>query len=180
MLKKIGSLLLDVVIGAWLILAIFVTICLLSYNQFQVTTFGKNTILIMDSDAMEPDFMEGDLLLVKRNSDSKINVGDKVFYYNSAMNSNVWIYLNTVQDKKEITRDETTYTIDDESVSSDYIIGSAKDVKVFHKAGTWLGIFTSRWGFMFLVIFPTLFAIIYEIMMIVDARREIKADSKHE
>ena len=96
------------------------------------------------------------------------------------MNSNVWIYLNTVSDKKPITRDETTYTIDNENVSSEYIIGKADGAKVMHKAGTFLRIFTSRWGFMFLVIFPTLFAIIYEIMMIVDARKEIKMDQKNE
>ena len=100
MVKKIGNFLLDIVIGVWLILAIFVTICLLSYNQFQVTTFGKTTLLIVDSDAMEPDYNEGDLLLIKRGSDNKIEVGDKVFYYNSAMNSNVWIYYDTVQAKK--------------------------------------------------------------------------------
>ena len=180
MLKKIGNFLLDIVIGVWLVLAIFVTICLLSYNQFQVTTFGKTSLLIIDSDDMEPDFVEGDLLIVKRNSDNKINVGDKVFYYNSAMNSNVWIYYNTVQAKKEISKDQTTYTIENESVSGDYVIGKADGAKVMHKAGTWLGIFTSRWGFMFLVIFPTLFAIIYEIMMIVDARRDVKTDKKHE
>ena len=85
-MKRIGSFLLDIVIGVWLIVAIFVTICLLSYNDFMVTTFGKTSLVIIDSDEMEPDFLEGDLLIIKRNSDSKINVGDKVFYYNSAMN----------------------------------------------------------------------------------------------
>lgn len=179
-MRKIGSLILDILIGAWLILAIFVTICLLSYNEFKVTSFGKNTLLIIDSDAMEPDFIEGDLLIVKRNSDNKINIGDKVFYYNSAMNSNVWIYLDTVQDKVPVTRDETTFVLNDTSVSGEYIIGKAESAKVYHKYGTYLGIFTSRWGFMFLVIFPTLFAIIYEIMMIVEARHELKMEINNE
>ena len=180
MFKKIGNFILDIVIGTWLIVAIFVTICLLSYNEFQVTSFGKNTLLIMDSDQMEPDFKEGDLVIVKRNSDNKINVGDKVFYYNSAMDSNVWIYYDTVQDKVQVTKEEATYTINNERVSSEYIIGKADGAKVHHKLGTYLGIFTSRWGFLFLVIFPTLFAIIYEIMMIVDARREMKMERKNE
>ena len=180
MLKKIGNFILDIVIGTWLVLAIFVTICLLSYNEFRVTTFGKTSLLIIDSDAMEPEFLEGDLVLVKRNSDSKINVGDQVFYYNSAMDSNVLVYLNVVEDKVDVSRDEATYTWGGEKVSSQYIVGKSNGAKVMHKAGTWLTIFTSRWGFMFLVIFPTLFAIIYEIMMIVDARREIKMDKKNE
>ena len=177
-MKKIGKFLLDIIIGVWLVVAIFVTICLLSYNEFKVSTFGNTSLLIIDSDEMEPDFEEGDLLIVKRNSDSKINVGDKVFYYNSAMDSNVWIYYDTVQDKTPITRDETTFTIDGEKVSGEFIIGKADGSKVMHHAGTFLGIFTSRWGFMILVIFPTLFAIIYEIMMIIDARRDLKKNEE--
>ena len=159
---------LDVIIVAWFLVAIFVTICLLSYNDFSVTVFGKNTFLIVDSDEMEPDYMEGDLLIIRRNSDNKINVGDKVFYYNSAMNSSVLIYLGNVQDKEFINKSQTTYTIDGTSVSSDYVIGKVDSTKVIHNIGMILGIFTSKWGFMFLVIFPTLFAMIYEIMMIID------------
>lgn len=173
-MKKIGNFLLDIVIGVWLITAIFVTVCLLSYNDFKVSTFGSTSLLIIDDDSMEPNFLEGDLLIVKRNSDNKINVGDQVFYYNSQMDSNVWIYLDTVEDKTPITKDETSYKLDGKTVSGSYIIGKADGAKVMHHAGTFLGIFTSRWGFMFLVIFPTLFAIIYEIMMIIDARREVK------
>ena len=96
-MKKIGTILFDIIIGIWLIVSIFVTVCLLSYNEFKVTTFGNHSLLIIDSDEMEPLFKEGDLLIVKRNSDSKINVGDKVFYYNSAVNSNVLIYSDEVQ-----------------------------------------------------------------------------------
>ena len=179
-MKKIGNFLLDIVIGVWLITAIFVTVCLLSYNDFKVSTFGSTSLLIIDDDSMEPNFLEGDLLIVKRNSDNKINVGDQVFYYNSQMDSNVWIYLDTVEDKTPITKDETSYKLDGKTVSGSYIIGKADGAKVMHHAGTFLGIFTSRWGFMFLVIFPTLFAIIYEIMMIIDARREVKAAGHEE
>ena len=56
-MKKIGSFIWDIVIGVWLVLAIFVTICLLSYNKFGVSTFGKTTLLIIDSDEMEPNFL---------------------------------------------------------------------------------------------------------------------------
>ncbi len=176
MLNKIGNLILEFLIGTWLVIAIFVTICLLSYNDFKVSTFGKDSLLIIDSDAMEPEFYEGDLVIVKRNSDNKINPGDKVFYYNSALTSDVWIYLDTVTSKQPVTRDETTFVIADEKVSGQYVIGKADGVKVFHKLGTFLGIFTSKWGYMFLVIFPTLFAIIYEIMIVIEARRQLKMD----
>ena len=95
------------------------------------------------------------------------------------MNSNVLIYLDTVESKQPIDKNETTFTLDGENVSGEYVIGKTDTVKAIHKVGTYLGIFTSRWGYMFLVIFPTLFAIIYEIMMIIEARHEMKLEEKN-
>ena len=179
-MKAIGRILFDIIVGVWLVCAIFVTVCLLSYNDFKVTQFGKNSLLIIDSDELEPDFLEGDLLIVKRNGDNKIEIGDKVFYYNSAMNSNVLVYNGTVTDKEIISKDETTFEIDNQNVSGEYLIGKAETAKTIHKAGTLLGVFTSKWGFMFLVIFPTLFAIIYEIMMVIEASRDMKKEEVEE
>lgn len=170
-MKKIGKFFISIIIFVWLLLAIFVTICLLSYNEFNVTTFGKNSLLIVDSDEMEPEFLEGDLLIVKRNSDNKIDVGANVFYYNSSMDSNILIYHGAIEAKDKVSPEEYTYTIEGKRVSSKYIIGKTDSVKAYHNAGTMLAILTSKWGFMFLIIFPTLFAVIYEIIMIVEAAR---------
>ena len=167
-MKKFGSILLSIGIWIWFLIAVFVTICLLSYNEFKVTTFGKYSFIIMDSDELEPKFKEGDLLVVKRNADSKINVGDEVFYYNTSKDSDVMIFNDKVEDKEFVTKTETTYTLNNTKVSGDYIIGTLDSTKTYHGLGSILGILTSKWGFMFLVIFPTLFAIIYEIMMIID------------
>ncbi len=49
-MKGIGRILLNCLITVWLIVAIFVTICLLSYNEFKVTTFGSTSLFIIDSD----------------------------------------------------------------------------------------------------------------------------------
>ncbi len=167
-MKKVGSILLSILVWIWFIIAVFVTICLLSYNDFKVTTFGKYSLIIMDSDEMEPEFKEGDLLIVKRNADNKINVGDEVFYYNTSKDSNVTIFTDKVQDKEAVTKTETTYTLNNSSVSGDYVIGTTSSTTAYHGLGTILGVLTSKWGFMFLVILPTLFAVIYEIMMIID------------
>lgn len=177
-MKKIGNLLWNIIVIVWLIVAIFVTICLLSYNDFKVIEFGKNSLLIMDSDELEPKFMEGDLLIVKKNSNNKINVSDEIFYYNSAKNSNTLIYTGTVLDKNVVDKNETTFIVDGQSVSSEFVIGKFDTAKVYHKLGSILGVFTSKWGFMFLVIFPTLFAIIYEIIAIVDAARTSKRETE--
>ena len=175
-MEFIKKILFDILIGVWFIIALFTTICLLSYNDFGVSTFGKNTLLIMDSDELEPDYIEGDLVVVKRSNDNKIAVGEKVFYYNSSMNSSVLVFLGEVEDKTEVSKTDTTYTIDGEHVSGEFVIGATKDAKVYNKAGMILGALTSRWGFMFFILFPMLFAIIYEVMMIVDAAKKNKND----
>ena len=171
-MKKVGSFMFDIVVGVWFVIAVFVTICLLSYNEFKVTTFGKYSFLIMDSDELEPEFKEGDLVVVKRNSDNKIEIGDDVFYYNAKKNSSVLIYDDLVEEKEMVDRNETTYILDGKKVSSDYVIGKKETSKTYRGLGTSLGLLTSKWGFMFLVIFPTLFAIIYEIMMIAESLRK--------
>ncbi len=177
-MKKIFSFLLSVVIMLWLVIAIFVTVCLLSYNDFKVATFGKNSLLIMDSDELEPTFMEGDLLVVKRNSDSKINVGDDIFFYNSAKNTATLVYHGKVTKKEKVNSEETTYIVNDKKISGEFVIGKFNGVKIFRGVGAVLALFTSKWGFMFLVIFPTLFAIIYEIIMIMESARNLKEDNK--
>lgn len=177
-MKLIKKILLNVVIIVWLIIALFTTICLLSFNKFGTSVIGKNTLLIIDSDELEPDYKEGDLLVIKRNSDSKINVGDKVFYYNSSMNTSTLVFVGEIEKKTSSGKSEPTYTIDKEKVSSEYIIGKTTSVKKYSKLGTVLGALTSKWGFLFFILFPMLFAIIYEIMAIVDSTKNKTATSK--
>ncbi len=176
--KKVGSIALDVIVTIWFIIAVFVTICLLSYNEFKVTKFGNNSLIIVDSDELEPLYKEGDLLVVKRISDNKIEVGDEVFYYNTSKDSETMIFTDVVQDKEAVTKTETTYTLNGSRVSGEYIMGSTASTKVYSGLGTVMGILTSKWGYMFLVIFPTLFAIIYEIMMIIDIARDKKDEDE--
>lgn len=177
-MNKIGKIIVNALIILWLVAAIFVTVCLLSYNEFKVTTFGNTSLIIIDSDELEPDYLEGDLLVVKRNSDAKINTGDKVFYYNSEMNSNILLLNGTVESKEIVNNGESTFVINGSKVSGTYVAGKIEGSKAYHKIGALLGLFTSKWGFMFLVIFPTLFAIIYEVMMIVDTRHHDKEEVK--
>lgn len=179
-MNKIITILKTTLILVWLVIAIFVTVCLLSYNDFKVSTFGKYSLIIMDSDEYEPEYMEGDLLVVKRNSDAKINVGDTVFYYNTSKDSDVTVYTDQVQAKNEITRSETTYTLNDTKVSGDYVIGTKQSTKKYHKLGAILNVLKSKWGYMFFVIFPTLFATIYELILIIEMSRSNKKKNNNQ
>ena len=69
-MAQVGKVIRNILIIIWFVIAVFVTACLLSYNEFKVSTFGKTSLVIIDNDEMEPDYFEGDLLLIKRVSDS--------------------------------------------------------------------------------------------------------------
>ena len=171
-MKLLKKILVNIIIAVWFVIAFFSTICLLSYNDFGTTVLGKNTLLIIDNDELEPRYKEGDLLVVKRQSDSKINVDDEVFYFNSAMNTKTLVFLGKVQNKQSVGKSDVTYTIDNEKVSSEYVIGDVDSVKTYDGLGKFLGALTSKWGFLFFILFPMLFAIIYEVMMIIDQSKK--------
>lgn len=177
-MKSIKKIITNIIIAIWFVIALFSTVCLLSQNEFGTAVFGKNTLLIIDSDELEPNYMEGDLLIIKRGSDSKIDVGEKVFYYNSTMNSTVLVYLGDVEKKEPINKSEVTYTIEGERISSEYVIGSTENTKAYHNLGTILKVITSQWGFLFFILFPMLFAIIYEVMMIVETSKKESEEDK--
>ena len=150
----------------------------ISYNDYKTTVLGNNTLIIIDNDQLEPEYNAGDLVIVKRNSDNKINKGDKIFYYNSAKTSSVFIFNGEVTDKETVSNFETTFTVNGSKVSGEYVIGKTDTAKTYKGLGTVLGILTSKWGFLFVIILPTLFAVVYEIMMIIELIRDNKKDEE--
>jgi signal peptidase I len=184
-MKKLGMVMLNIVLIVWFIIALFTTACLLSYNDFRVTTFGNYSLVIVDSDELEPDYQEGSLLLVKKNGNSKINVDDKIFYYNTSKDNDTTINTDVITKKDDINKAESTFTLsDNQKVSSEFVLGTTKSTTVLPYLGTALGILTSKWGFMFIIIFPTLFMTLYELLMIIELFRsdsdEDEEDNKNE
>jgi len=167
----------SVVVGAWLIIAIFVTVCLLSYNEFNVTVIGKSSFLIIDNEELEPDFMDGDLVIVKRQSDKKMAIGDKVFFYNGNKSNEYLINVGRITDKDEVTATETSYEVEGKVISGSYVIGKVDSSKVMHNVGLVLRIFESRWGYLFLVILPVLFALVYEVMKIIEEVKKTRREA---
>ena len=54
-----------------------------------------------------------------------------------------------------------------EKVIEDDVIGSEDNVKVYSKVGKILSILESRWGFLFLIIFPSVIAFLHEIFEVI-------------
>ena len=174
-MKKVLNVFKGILISVWVLAAIVATICLISYNDYSVSEIGKYSIIIVDSDRLEPDFKENDLVITKKVSESKYSVGDKAFFYISNPSDYVFINYGEITDKVDAEYAEDSYYFGENVVvPHSKMIGLGNESKVYHGWGLVLSIFESRWGFMFLVIFPTIFAIVYEIYSIIEEAKRDK------
>lgn len=159
----------------WLIIAIFATICLLSYNDYQISELGKYSLLIIDNKELRNYYEEDSLVIVKKANEEEYKVGDKILFYSGNPEVVNFINLGEITNIENSSGAQTSYYIGDFKLSYDDIIGNVNGSIVYKKAGLILSVIESRWGFMFFVILPTIFFAVYEIYAIVN---EVKKNSK--
>lgn len=163
---------LNTLFGIYVVVAVFVTICLLEYNNYNVTEFGDYSLVIIPSGEVGAGFKKGDLVIV--NKKAEVNIGQKVFFYNT-YDSKIEISLAEVADIEKITNTESTYTLEGErKISSQYVLGPASPVTVVKGVGTVLSILESKWGFLFIIVLPALLAFIYQIGVVISELRNNK------
>ena len=167
-LKIIG-----IILGAiYCLIAITLTVCLLNYNDYNITELGDKTLIIVRDDDLEPNYQKGDLVIVKKNPNREIVAGDKIFFYDDK-EEQMTVNLGSVISKVNVTKTETTFTMNgDYPLSSEYVIGKTSTSKVYHRLGSVLSTLESRFGFLFLIIFPILVLFIYEIYAVI---KEVKS-----
>ena len=111
------------------LIAITLTICLLNYNDYNITVLGNKTLILVRDNELEPNFQKGDLVIVTKNSNQDINIGDKIFFYNDN-EKQVTVNIGNVVNKENITQKETTFIMNgDYKLSSEYVIGKTKTSK---------------------------------------------------
>ena len=72
--------------------------------------------------------------------------------------------MGNVIDKSVVNEKEVTFVMDgDYPISSEYVIGKSSTSKSYSNLGSILSVLESRYGFLFIVIFPILILFIYEI-----------------
>ncbi|MCL2859303.1 MAG: hypothetical protein FWF46_01765 [Oscillospiraceae bacterium] len=164
----------NIIIILYAIVAIIVTVCLLSFNEYKVTEFGNYSLVIIDSDKLQPNFNRGELVIVDRSKE--IKVGDKVFFYN--VPNKMAISLAGVTKQENVTDTQITYTLEgDNKISSDYVIGNSTDAKVIPVVGTVLSVLESKWGFLILVVLPALLAFLHEVFEMISEMRGNKRET---
>ena len=179
-MKKIWDFVRNFIVFAYILLIIFVTICLLSYNDYKVTVFGKSTWLpIIDAD-LEPDYKVGDLLIIQKNSLPTVKEGDVIFFYRTVMGETT-VNFAKVTIAQKVNDVEVTYTVEGgHTFSSSYFIGKADTATVVPKVGRVLSILESKWGFLFLGVFPSLIAFLFTIRSVITEIQEADDDDEED
>ena len=153
------------------IVAITVTVLLLSYNEYNCSELGDYTVYIVNDDSLEPRFKKGSILILKSTNDRNIFVGDELIFY-KVYNSQEFEVVNRTLDSKSQQGRYITYTVTNpdaisttavtEYYSSEYLIGKADDAIVIEGWGTLLGILESKWGYLFCIVIVSLLLFLQE------------------
>lgn len=90
------------------VIAIFVTVCLLSFNEFKVTEFGNKSLVLITDDGLMPDYKKGDLVIVDKSK--QIITGRKAFFYTTS-NQKIEVKLGEVESFEKVTRNRNNLYI---------------------------------------------------------------------
>ena len=151
-MNKTLKIILSIVVSIYLILIVFTTAFLLNRNDYGVSSFAGR-------------YLNNTLLFIKPVSNDDVETGQKVFFYDIPAGNRIR-YVEVVR-KEKISDKETTFHLkDNTSVSSEYVLGTHESTTAFHFLGQLLYVLQSKWGFLFIVVFPLFLAFIYEIYAI--------------
>jgi len=183
-MKKICSFVKNLIIFIYILLIIFVTICLLSYNDYKITVLGDQTLIPIIDENLEPDYTLGDLLIVERKNYMRIAEGDTVFFYRTFAGGDPTINFAKLLKIERVTDTEYTFTVEgidgDYRFSSSNYIGNSDTATVIPKIGKVLSILQSKWGFLFLGVFPSLVAFLYTLYSVIAELRGYNQEDDEE
>ena len=163
-MKKVLGTILFVV---YAIIAITVTVLLLSYNDYNNSVIGDYTVYIVTDDSLEPEYKQGSILLIKGTNDRNVQVGDELFIY-KVLNSSEYEVISTTLQAKTQQGSHTVYIVDnEESYASDYFIGKVDDTIVIEGWGYILSLLESRWGYLFCIVVVSLLLFLQEVFELV-------------
>ncbi len=171
-----------ILVTIYAIIAIFTTICLLSYNDSHISTFGNTSLIIIDSKDLEknqPPFFMGDIVFVTKSKN--LNKNDHVFCY-EVYNGEVSISVAKINNISVDERSKTNkYELSDgRTLDYNFIIGPVNGASKMAKVGYVLKVLESKFGYLFLVVLPTLLLFLYELYTIVMQIKDGSSDDEDE
>ena len=177
MKKVLGGILLVV----YSIIAITVTVLLLSYNEYNCSEIGGYTVYIVNDDSLEPEYKQGSVLLIKHTSDKNVQKGDEIFLY-KVINSQEYQFISRTLNDKIQQGNHINYIVENaESYDSGYFVGKTNDAVVIEGWGYLLALLESKWGYLFCVVIVSLLLFlqeVFELSMEIKYGREVKKARK--
>lgn len=164
-MEKLKKVLLNILFVMFVLIAITETILMLSYNDYHCSVIGDYTFIKITDDELEPDYNEGDLVLVKETKAKKINPGDYIFIYRNISTTQFEVkYAQVIMKDESRGENYVQYILDGGTViSHEDVIGSTEDIKVIPHFGTVFSILESRYGFLFLIVVPSFVILLYQV-----------------
>lgn len=150
------------------IIAITVTVLLLSYNDYNCSEIGGYTIYTLNNDSLEPEYEQGSILIMEETNDKHVNIGDEIFLYKVINSQEYEIVSKELTNKIQQGR-HIVYEVDGGEVySSSYFIGKAEDATIIGSPwGTILSILESKWGYLFCIVVVSLLLFLQEVFNLV-------------
>lgn len=166
-MKKVVKIFGLLIVAVYMVVAVFLTVCLLNYNKYHITELGKKSLIIVSDDDLEPKYVKNDLVVVYKNNNEDIKSGDYVFFYNAYQNQ-VSVNLGKIIKSTRVNEKEYTYTLEGNlEISSQYVIGKSETSKAYSNMGLVLKVLESRLGFLLIIILPILVLFIYQIYAVI-------------
>ena len=157
------------------IIAITVTVLLLSFNDYNCSELGGYTVYIVTDDSLEPTYKRGSILIIQSSNDRNIKVGEELLIYNVINSQQFEVVSRTLESKVQQGRHVMYNVSEDETYSSEYCIGKASNTTVIEGWGTLLAILESKWGYLFCIVIVSLLLFLQEVF---DLIMEIKYGAK--
>lgn len=165
-MKKVIKLILGILVTIYLGVMIFTTSFLLKKNDFGAAKFFNNYLVLVEDNVVNSEYKKNDLLVIAEKSSDTIKIGEKIFYFD-VLSPTKKIKINEVTKTNKVGEEQRTFTLKDNSVVvANNVMGTENNTKTLSFFGTILYVFQSRYGFLFLVIFPLSLLFIYEIYAI--------------
>ena len=170
-MKKVGKIigktiwyLFEIVLILYVIAA---TSLLLCTNEVGFTQFGNRTDVVVDEDTIDQlsSYKENDVLLIKNEKFDDLNVGDKIYYYDT-LNNQYIVREGTIM-SKDGNNESALYFLEEtgNAISDQRLIGVHE--KTYAGLGTAYTIIKSQVGFLLLVILPIFLLFIYQVYRII-------------
>ncbi len=180
-IKKLGSILLNILLVVIIFMAAVVTIVALATREEGVPNVMGYIPLSIQSPSMEDTIMTGDLIITKKYADEELNVDDVISFFSLEQDTKI-IKTHRIVEVKTAGGMVSYVTQGDNNDLPDEVEAAPGDIISVYEGtrvpflGKMLDIFGSQYGFLILVIVPLFIAFLYQLYKFIGLIIEMKKE----